>query len=158
MAFKTGCALGVKLPVMNLTVTFQAPGREPGEILDRITPLIRAHMAVPAGLFPVCPFKQVARSVMIKGNIAPPGVPVAGQALLIGIVLLIQYLSMDVLMAVAALFTDLPEFPALIFTVAVETGYCLVGSSQGKGSVVVPFDGVQSGGKSLFGVALGTVG
>ena len=95
---------------------------------------------------------------MIKGNIAPLGVLVAGQALLIRIVLRIQDLSMDVLMAVAALFTDLPEFPALIFTVAVETGYGLVGASQGKGSVVVPFDGVQGGGESPLGVALGAVG
>lgn len=158
MAFKTRCALGVKLPVMHLPVAFQAIGREPGEILGRITFFIRAQMAFPAGLFPVCPFQEVARSAMIKGNVAPPGVSVAGQALFIRIVFRIQDLRMDVLMTVAALFTDLPEFPALIFTVAVETGYGLVGSSQGKGRVVVPFDGVQGGGKSPFGVALGAVG
>jgi len=79
---------------------------------------------------------------MVKRDIAPPGVIVASQALLIGIVLWIQNCSVNVLVAVVAFFTDLPEFPALTFAVAVETGYGLVSAAQGKGSAPVPFDGI----------------
>ena len=57
MAFKARCAQGPKLPVMYLTVAFQAIGREFGEMQDWLTLLARIYMAGPAGLFPVCPFQ-----------------------------------------------------------------------------------------------------
>ena len=106
----------------------------------------------------MCSFQKVARGVMVKGDIAPPGVFVACQAMLIRIVFLIQNRSVNVLVAVAALFTDLPELPAFTFAVAVETGYGLVSTTKGKGSFIVPLDGIQCGGKSPFGVTLGAVG
>ena len=158
MAFKARCAQGPKLLVMYLTVAFQAIGREFGEMQDRLIRLGRINMAGPAGLFSVCPFQYVARATMVKGDIIPPGVFVACYTLLVGIVLWIQNSSVNVLVAVLALRTDLPEFPAFTFPVAVETGYGLVCAVQGKGSFVVPFDGVQCGGKSQLGVTLGAVG
>ena len=158
MAFKARCALGAELPHMHLPVAFQAIGRESGEILALSTRFSGAYMAGPARLFPVCPFQQVARGIMVKGDIVPAGVLVASQAILAGIVLWIQNCSMNVFVAVAALFTDLPELPAFTFAVAVETGDGLVSATKGKGSFSVSFDGVQCGGKSPFGVTLGAVG
>jgi hypothetical protein len=140
MAFKARCALGAELPVMHLPVAFQAIGRESGEILRGITSLTRAEMAGPAGLFPVHPFQKVARGAMVKGDIIPTGISMARQALLIGVILQIQNCGVNVLVTVVALDSDLPEFPALIFSVAVKTGYGQVGAAQGKGSFPVPFD------------------
>jgi hypothetical protein len=64
---------------------------------------------------------------------------------------------MNILMAVTACITDLPEFPAVIFPVTVEAGNGLVSPIQFKGRTVVPLDGEQGGGESLFGMALQAV-
>lgn len=145
MAFEARCSPCAELPVMHLPVAFQAIGREPREILSPHASFSGTCMTGPAGLFSVCPFQKVTRSIMIKGDIAPAGVFVACQALFAGIILRVENLRMDVLVAVAAFFTDLSEFPALTFEVTVEAGNGLVSTAQGKGSIVVLLDGVQGG-------------
>lgn len=145
MAFKAGCSPGTELPVMHLPVALQAIGREPREILNHFAGLSATYMTGPAGLFCVSPFQQVARSAVVEGDIAPAGVFVACQALPAGIILRVQNPGMNVLVAVAAFFTDLPEFPALTFAVTLEAGDGQVCTAQGKGSIPVPFDGVQGG-------------
>ena len=65
---------------------------------------------------------------------------------------------MDVLVAVGARFTDLSEFPAVAFPMAIKAGSGLVGLSKDKGRAVVPFDGEQGGGESKFGMALRAIG
>jgi hypothetical protein len=71
MAFQARSALGLKLPVVHLPVAFQAVLREFGELLDRGTRFTCIYMAGTAGLFPVCPFKQVARELMVEGDVVP---------------------------------------------------------------------------------------
>ena len=57
---------------------------------------------------------------MVKSDIAPAGIFVAGGALFVRVILLIQDSQMDVFVTVVTRLADPPEFPAISFLVAVK--------------------------------------
>ena len=115
-------------------------------------------MAVPARFLIMCPFQFVAGKGMFETDLPPAGVLMAGPAILSGIIFFVQVLCMDILVAIITLDPDLPEFPAIGFPVAVKAGYGQVGSSQGKGCLLVAFNGIKGGGEPVLCVTLGAIG
>lgn len=102
-------------------------------------------------------FQPVTGERMLKAYVAPMRLLMAGCTLFFRIVLGIQDGCMDVLVAVAAPYTDLPEFPAVAFPVAFKTWGSLMSLAKDKGGAVVPLDGEQGGGESLLVMAFRTI-
>jgi hypothetical protein len=70
---------------------------------------------------------------MIKGDITPSRVFMARRTVFVRVILRIQHCCMNIFMAVAAGFTDLPEFPSVVFPVTIEAGSGQVGPTKDKG-------------------------
>jgi hypothetical protein len=103
-------------------------------------------------------FQPVAGQGMVEGDVVPAGIFVAGGTLLVRVILLIQDLRMDVLVAVLARLANLPEFPAVSFPVAVKAGDGQVRPAESKARLLMPFRGEKGGGESVLVMALRAIG
>ena len=94
---------------------------------------------------------------MIKGYFTPFVAVMAIHTSRFRVIFLIQDRLMDVLMAIVAFDTYLPEAPCIRFFMTGETGRCQVCASQFKGTFIVHFNGKAGLFKSLDGMTFGTI-
>jgi hypothetical protein len=158
MAFQARSTLGSELSVVNLPVAVQAVGRELGELLHHRSLAPGPEMAGPAGLLSMGAFQQVVCKGMVEGDVAPSGIFVAGGALLVRVILLIQDRRMDVFVTVLTQGADPPEFPAISFPVAVKAWDGQVRPTESKWRLLMLFYGEKGRGEPVLAMALRAIG
>ena len=104
------------------------------------------------------PFEQVACEGMVESDVAPAGIFVAGAALFVRVVLLIQDRRMDVFVTIVARLADPPEFPAIRFFVAVKARDGQVRPAECKWRLLMLFKGEKGRGEAILVMALRAIG
>jgi hypothetical protein len=94
---------------------------------------------------------------MIEGNFVPSVAVMAVYTARLRVIFGIEHRLMDVLMAIVACDSYLPEAPSFTPLMTAETGCSQVCSSQFKGTLVMHFNGIGGLFKSLEGMTLRTI-
>lgn len=98
------------------------------------------------------------RLCMIKSHFAPAAFSMTFPAIGFGVIFRVKETGMNILMAIAASATNIPERPVVGFLMAGKAGRCQMRSLKPENTIVVLLYGKTGFLKSIVGVAISAIG
>jgi hypothetical protein len=132
----------IELTVMYILVAIGAGGWQTYELLLNNAFIPDFEMTIPAGFLCMCAIQFKIGFCMIKTDGTPFIHIMAIFTACLRIVFLVYISFMDIFMAIAALFPDVPEIPFFSFLVTCKTGSCQVSALQPERTLVMLFNSI----------------